>query len=94
MRAAFEEFGDHPCLEQGASLRMDEELLRALDSDQVGGKAGIVEIELWGLGEAFTEVPMVGWKQVHDVTGLEHRDPRLCGVVCDSAVVSESGKIQ
>ncbi len=67
VRTTFEEFSDHPCLEQGASLRMDEKLLHILDSDQIGGEAGIVEIELRGLGEAFAEVSVMRWKQVHDV---------------------------
>lgn len=67
----FYQLGDDEAFEQAALLRMDGQMLRALNVQQPGGQPTIIEIELGRLDQPLSEILMMRPQQENNVAGFK-----------------------
>jgi hypothetical protein len=70
---------------------MNFQLLHGTDAQQIAEQTRVMEIELWRLDQALSQIHMPGRKPVGDVSGLQDGNPAARRRVSDAAVGAESG---
>lgn len=93
VKTCLQKLGDGPVLEKCTSKRMGIQMRRLADTNQPGSEAGITEIKFRALDEAFGEIGKPRTYEVDQVTGLQHREPRIRGQAIDSGIRRQGGDI-
>jgi len=89
-----DDFSNHKGLEKGSSLSSVSENLGCVPAGQIGGQAGIKEIELRCFYNPFQQVVVIGLQQINDVRGHQDGQPAFCSGLADADIAGQLSKVE
>jgi hypothetical protein len=94
VESRLEELRNDKGLEEVAAVRVDEELLRVLYSEEPCGDASVDELDIRTFHKAFPEVAMVRLEKIDNAARLEYGKPGPGCIMREPAVESERAQVE